>query len=220
VNIIFEPIVDTAQNRVIGYEALSRDARGKLGIQELFKKYAEWGELEELKRDCFIGQMKRAEALGLAKVFLNIDSHILMQCEWVIKPPDLEVVLEVSESESIQDVESYLALAERWRDKGFQFAIDDFGAGFISLPFLSRLKPEYIKIDRSVMLRSVASSEFRLFLKKLVTALQSRTCHQMIAEGIETETESRRVVEVGIHLVQGFLLKEQGHPVLLNVPKD
>jgi len=158
--------------------------------------------------------------MGLAKVFLNIDSHILIQCEWIIKPPDLEVVLEVSESESIQNVESYLVLAERWRNKGFQFAIDDFGAGFISLPFLSRLRPEYIKIDRSVMLRSVASSEFRLFLKKLVSALQGHTCQEMIAEGVETETESQRVTEVGIHLVQGFLLKDKGHPTLMNLPRD
>jgi len=218
---IFEPIINPVLNEVIGYEALSRDSRGKASILDLFKKYSEWGGLDELKRDCFIAQMKKAEEMKLARVFLNVDSHILIQCEWVEKPPDIDVVLEISEGESIQNVESYLALTKKWRNKGFRFAMDDFGAGFISLPFLSRLQPDYIKIDRSVVLQAVASSEFHRFLKKMVSALQGRTAHLMIAEGIETETELQRVQDAGIHLVQGFLLKDQGYPTLSRaIPKD
>ena len=217
---IFEPIIDPVRNQVIGYEALSRDALGKSNIQDLFKKYAEWGGLDELQSDCFVAQLKKAHQMGLSRIFLNVNSHILIQCQWVEKPSDIDVVLEISESEAIQDVEAYLTLTEQWRNKGFRFAMDDFGAGFISLPFLSMLRPEYIKIDRSVMLRAVASSEFLLFLRKLVAALQGKTTHQMIAEGIETEIELQRMQEVGIHLVQGFLLKDQGHPTLSSVPKD
>ena len=220
VHIIFEPIVDTIKNQVIGHEALSRDVHGKVSILDLFQKYAEWGELDDLKRACFVGQIKKAHELGLSRVFLNVDSRILTQCEWITKPVDIDVVLEISESESIQNVDAYLALAERWREKGFRFAIDDFGAGFISLPFLSRLKPEYIKIDRSVMLRAVASSEFCLFLKKLVAALQGRTSQRMIAEGVETESELQRVLDVDINLVQGFLLKDMGYPILSHLSKD
>lgn len=83
------------------------------------------------------------------------------------------------------------------------------------------LQPDYIKIDRSVVLQAVASSEFHRFLKKMVSALQGRTAHLMIAEGIETETELQRVQDAGIHLVQGFLLKDQGYPTLSRaIPKD
>ena len=210
-DIIFEPIVKLSEGRIIGYEALSRDASGKIGIQELFKKYAEWGQLSEFKSACFVSQLKKAKEIGLAQVFLNVDSHLLAQCEWILKPPDLDVVLEISESESLQDFEKYLALAAQWKDKGFRFAIDDFGAGFISLPFLSRLNPDYIKIDRSVVLQAVASSRFRTFVKGLVTSLQRDNTSIIIAEGIEQETELNIIRDMDIDLIQGYLLRDLGY---------
>lgn len=211
IGMIFEPVVDIIEGQIIGYEALGRDVRGKVSITDLFKKYAEWGQLSELKSACFVSQLKKAYEMGLSQVFLNVDSILLDQCEWIQKPPGIEVVLEISESESLQDVDRYLALAEKWRSHGFKFAIDDFGAGFISLPFISKLNPDYIKIDRSVILQATASAEFRIFMKNLVSALQGETTHQMIAEGIETETELQIMRDMDIRLVQGFLLRDMGY---------
>lgn len=123
------------------------------------------------------------------------------------KPEGIDVVLEISEMEALHShhVESYLALAEKWRAQGFQLAIDDFGAGFVSFSFVAQLVPEYIKIDRSTLLQAVSSLKFRKFLKDLVFALQNYTTRGIIAEGIETEQELAVVREIGVDLGQGFL---------------
>lgn len=212
---IFEPIVDLDQNLIIGYEALSRDAYGKLAIMDLFKQYAVLGKLSEVKNTCLIAQIEMAEALNLKRVFLNVDSAMLNQCGWVHqKSPHIEVVLEISEAESLADFEDYLKIAKKWKDKGFKFAIDDFGAGFISLPFISKLNPDYIKVDRTVILQAVSSAPFRAFLKNIVGALQKDQAISIIGEGIENKEELQVTREAGIPLIQGFLLKDKGYPNL------
>ncbi len=207
----FEPIVDLLHNQVVGYEALSRDTLGRLSVPELFEKYAKLGQLPEVKSACFISQLKKAEEIGLSCIFLNVDSVLLKHCEWVQKPAALDVVLEISEAESLHDLENHLQVAAKWKKKGFLFAIDDFGAGFVSLPFISQLNPDYIKIDRSVILQAVASPKFRLFLSGLVVAMQKDHIHKVVAEGIETETELKITREMGIDLIQGFLLLKMGY---------
>ncbi len=83
--------------------------------------------------------------------------------------------------------------------------MDDFGAGFISLPFISRLIPEYIKLDRSTVLQAVASPKFNLVLKDLIHALSKISTDGIIAEGIETEKELSVMKGMGIYLIQGYL---------------
>ncbi len=141
VRIVFQPVVDVLSNQKLGFEALCRDPEGKLSVPEFFKKYNAIGQLAELKRICFLAQLKLAQELGLQRVFLNIDFNLLTSIEPVAKPSSMEVVLEISELEALQEVEKRLEMAAKWRIAGYQFAIDDFGAGFVSLPFIARLVP-------------------------------------------------------------------------------
>jgi len=210
IHVVFQPVVDLRSGRLIGYEALTRDPQGKLTVPELFHRYQAIGQLSEFKRLCFSTQLSEMRRLGLIgeRLFLNVDFHLLNQIELIRKPEGIDVILEISEVEALhsQHVESYLALAEKWRALGFQFAIDDFGAGFVSFPFIAQLVPEYIKIDRSTLLQAVSSVKFRKFLKDLIFALQNYTMRGIIAEGIETEQELAVVREIGVELGQGFLL--------------
>ncbi|MBI5096139.1 MAG: GGDEF domain-containing protein, partial [Nitrospirae bacterium] len=206
VKLVFQPVIDVRSSRVFGYEALGRDPQGKLNILELFKRYQVIGKLEDLKSLCFKMALDAAGAAGLQKLFINVDFNILRNMKEISKPQDMEVILEISEKEVLDDVENQLKIAQRWRTKGFKFAIDDFGAGFISLPFIAQLVPEYIKIDRSTILQSVSSLQFREFLKDLIQAMSNYSTEGIIAEGIETEQELQVVKELGLDLVQGFLL--------------
>ncbi len=220
IKVVVQPVVDVRTNQILGYEALSRDAQGKLSILELFKRYQAIGQLGELKRICFKAQLKAAQESGLKRMFINVDFDLLSQLESVPKPTGTEVILEISEVEALHDVENHLKIARKWREKGFKFAIDDFGAGFISLPFIAQLIPDYIKVDRSTILQAVASEKFRGFLKDLVRAMRNYVAEGIIAEGvepivesietvaenIETEKELQIVKEIGIYLVQGFLM--------------
>jgi EAL domain-containing protein (putative c-di-GMP-specific phosphodiesterase class I) len=122
------------------------------------------------------------------------------------KPPDTEVILEISEAEALHDVERHLATTDAWRAAGYKFAIDDFGAGFISLAFIARLIPDYIKLDRSTIVQARASGQFLTFLRDLVLALRNYSKEGIIAEGIETPEELQVVSDLGINPVQGYLL--------------
>jgi len=139
-------------------------------------------------------------------VFINVDFDLLSRLGALPKPPQLDVILEISESEALHDIENHLKVAKAWRALGFKFAIDDFGAGFISLPFIALVKPNYIKVDRSMILQAVSSEEFRKFSKGLVLALQNYVTEGIIAEGIETCNELELVRAMGISIVQGFLV--------------
>jgi EAL domain-containing protein (putative c-di-GMP-specific phosphodiesterase class I) len=151
----------------------------------------------------------------LPRVFLNVDLGSLERLDPLPKPPGIEVILEISEREVLHDVENHLKIAMLWRAQGFKFAIDDFGAGFVSLPFIARLMPEYIKIDRSLVLQTVSSETFKGFSKHLLMALRMYATEGIIAEGIETEKELQAMKGVGIFLIQGFLL---GRPQ--DLPED
>jgi len=126
----------------------------------------------------------------------------------ISKPANTEVVLEISEAEALHDVERHLNTTKAWRAAGYKFAIDDFGAGFISLPFVARLIPDYIKLDRSTIVQARSSRQFLTFLRDMVLALRNYAKEGIIAEGIETPEELEVVRDLGIGPVQGYLLAE------------
>ncbi len=156
VDVVFQPIVDTVSARVIGHEALSRSSHDEMCIQELFMKYHSIGKLADLKEICFRKQIEAAEIHGLDRVFINVDFKLLESIGHREKPSDVDVILEISEKEALIDIEHHLAVTQEWRADGYRFAFDDFGVGFISLPFLADLEPEYIKLDRLTILQAVA----------------------------------------------------------------
>jgi len=206
VKIVFQPVVDSRSNETLGFEALSRDPQGKVTILELFKRYQAVGQLNELKCLCFRLQLKKAQEFGLKRVFVNVDFNMLKKIDSVLKPAAMEVILEISEQEALHDIEQCLEIIRIWRAKGFKFAIDDFGSGFISLPFIARLIPDYIKLDRSTILQSVSSVQFGQLMKDLIIAMRNYSKEGIIAEGIETEKELKMSQALGTDIVQGFLM--------------
>lgn len=217
VRIAFQPIIDTLSGETLAHEALSRDAQGRVSVYELFKKYEAIGKLNELKEICFKKQIKAAQAIGLKRVFINADFELLERLDPVTTSSRLEVILEISEKEALHDLKNHLKVAQKWREKGFRFAIDDFGAGFISLPFIAKLVPDYIKIDRFTILQAVSSEKFRKFLNYQLLALRNYAKRGIIAEGIETRKELAVVKKMRVHLIQGFLF---GKPEVLELPDE
>ncbi len=211
INFDFQLVVDVKKNRAIGYEGLCRDATGKFSAPELFKRYQAVGKLKALRAHCFRSQLRAAEKLGLGRVFLNVDFKTLQQISAFPKPGNLEVILEISEAEVLSKEENYMEIAESWRKNGFKMALDDFGAGFISLPFIEQLLPDYIKLDRTLVLRAVDSREFHKFLKGMVRALKTFAAEGIVAEGVETKKELHVVKELGVQYAQGFFFGKPIH---------
>jgi EAL domain-containing protein (putative c-di-GMP-specific phosphodiesterase class I) len=114
-------------------------------------------------------------------VFINVDFKLLESLGHPEKPTAVEVILEISEKESLIDIEHHLAVTQEWRVEGYKFAFDDFGVGFISLPFLADLEPECIKLDRLTILQAVASDKSRKFLNHVVLGLRQYTGEGIVA---------------------------------------
>lgn len=202
----FQPVFKLDTGEVFAYEALSRDPHGQETVIELFARFEGVGLLDELKEICFRQQLKRATELGIRRLFLNVDFRLLKNLNAKVEPPPgMEVILEISEREPLDAIEERLDLAGGWRKQGFKFACDDVGAGFLSLPFVVRLAPEFIKIDLSVVHLAVTSPGLQSFLEITTRAFHGFS-EGIIAEGIETPEQLSLLKRIGIPLGQGFLL--------------
>ncbi len=171
--VVFQPVVEVETNQVFGYKTLICNSEGEPSTPELYKRYQSVGQLNELKLSCFSLQLQKAQEMGLDRVFINVDSYLLKEIESMCKSPGMEVVLEITDMELLGDLQTCQEIFVKWRAQGFQFAIDDFGAGFISLPIIARLSPEYIKFDLSGMVQAVAWEELREVYKDLLVALRN-----------------------------------------------
>jgi EAL domain-containing protein (putative c-di-GMP-specific phosphodiesterase class I) len=214
---VYEPIVSVESKTVHGYEAL---ARGPVGTDlhaplVLFGMAEEEGLVFELDCLCRASGLKGAVGLpGGTKLFLNIrpttihDPNFraerliktLRECE--LSPSD--VVFEVSEQESISNFEAFKEIRDYYRDLGFQFALDDTGAGYAGLEALVEISPDYIKVDRSF----VSGVDIDPVRKTMLGALQTvaeKTGARLIAEGLDRLEELETLAELNIPFGQGWL---------------
>jgi EAL domain-containing protein (putative c-di-GMP-specific phosphodiesterase class I)/CheY-like chemotaxis protein len=116
-----------------------------------------------------------------------------------------DVVLEITERASLDNVPDLVGRVEELRRLGYRIAVDDLGAGYSGLNTFASLAPDVVKLDMSLV-RGADSDPVR---RKLVGSLAA-LCHELamtvVAEGIETEGERACMVDLGCDLLQGFLL--------------
>jgi EAL domain-containing protein (putative c-di-GMP-specific phosphodiesterase class I) len=105
---------------------------------------------------------------------------------------------------------------------GFRVALDDFGTGYSSLSYLTRLRPDVLKLDRSLVADIDHDASARTVVIGIV-ALAKALNIRVVAEGVEREAQFGLLAGMGCEMMQGFLLgrPESGREVqdrFLNVP--
>lgn len=125
--------------------------------------------------------------------------------------PGGRVVLEVTEHAVIREYDTLTVACEELRASGFRLAVDDAGAGYASLRHILKLKPEFIKLDAS-LIRDVDSDPARRALASAMVDFGRKLGSELIAEGVETEAELETVERLGIDMAQGYRL---GRPASL-----
>ncbi|STZ60466.1 putative bifunctional diguanylate cyclase/phosphodiesterase [Mycolicibacterium tokaiense] len=115
------------------------------------------------------------------------------------------VCLEITESVVVQDIETTRITLAALKEVGVQIAIDDFGTGYSVLSHLKSLPVDTLKIDRSFV-HDLGSSAGDLAIVRAVIALAEAFDLQLVAEGVETESAARTLVQHGCNRAQGFLL--------------
>jgi len=116
-----------------------------------------------------------------------------------------DVVFEISESEGISNLDLMLKVREDLKISGFKMAADDFGQGFAGLENVMALRPDIIKLDRSLVSHIDQDMVKQTYVKGLVESSRFLNC-TVLAEGVERWEEAAYLKQVGIDLIQGFLL--------------
>lgn len=115
------------------------------------------------------------------------------------------VCLEITESVVVQDIETTRITLAGLKEVGVQVAIDDFGTGYSVLTHLKSLPVDTLKIDKSFVL-DLGSNPGDLAIVRAVIALAEAFGLELVAEGVESETAARTLLQHGCHRAQGFLL--------------
>jgi EAL domain-containing protein (putative c-di-GMP-specific phosphodiesterase class I) len=219
VSCVYQPIVSLQNGKVLGYEALARGPQGTdwQSPLVLFKLAEDHGLTYEL--DCLC----RRSALRGAAGWTDPNLMLFLNClPSSIHDPSLSeerlrqtlessgltpsnLVLEVSERESIKNFSIFREARERYRNLGIKVALDDTGAGYAGLEAVMELAPDFIKIDISLV-RSVDTDTGRRMLLAALQDISEVIGAKLIAEGIETQAELETLHKMQIPYGQGYLL--------------
>jgi diguanylate cyclase (GGDEF)-like protein/PAS domain S-box-containing protein len=115
--------------------------------------------------------------------------------------------LEITESLILEDIKHNIASLQAIRTLGVTIAIDDFGTGFSSLGYLAKLPVDTLKIDRSFVIGMTAAPEGLALVSTIITLAHSLKL-KVVAEGVETEEQSRLLHLLNCDEMQGFLFSK------------
>lgn len=218
--LFYQPKVDLEQFRIDGAEALIRwrdPARGMVSPavfipvaerSDLIAKIGEW----VLREACAMLARHEAELPPDFHVAVNVSpkqferGDIAEELAQVIGATGVapsRLQLEVTESVIIQEPESVAATLQRIADMGVSVALDDFGTGYSNLASLSRLPIDVFKLDQSFV-RGIDSNGVNASIARSVWHLGDGLGKQIVAEGIETCGECRKLISLGYGIGQGY----------------
>jgi diguanylate cyclase (GGDEF)-like protein len=218
--LLYQPIVDLENERVVGVEALlrwSHPTRGRIG-PDVFVPIAEENGLIVsigrwvLERACAQGAAWQRDGHAL-DIAVNVSARQLERPELVedvraaldesgLDPPSL--MIEITETALMSNPEKTARLLAELKTLGVRVAIDDFGTGYSSLAYLRQFPVDLLKIDRSFTTDLVVSRNARALVRTLIT-LGKTLGLRTLAEGVEDRAQLRDLQREGCDLAQGFL---------------
>lgn len=217
----FQPIRDLGTGAVIGAEALTRFTTfpGR-SVGTWFANATSIGrgpDLEFLAMETALAAAAKLPPHLYIAVNLSPAACLDPRLREILQksglPPE-RIVLEVTERSEVTDYEPLAAEFEILRQTGLRVAVDDAGAGFASMRHILQLRPELIKLDRSIIAGIDADAHQRALGFAMVSFARA-TGATLIAEGIETAGELATVTQLGMNAGQGYFL---GQPTIC--PED
>ncbi len=208
---VFQPVVDLATDRTVAYESLCRFTRSpSLPTPQWFRDADRVGLRQELELAAAAAAIDRFLAYGGSEsLAVNASPDVLERVAKLGAWLGPRLIVEVTEHAAINDYEAVAEGLSRHRASGVRLAVDDAGAGFASFRHVLELKPDYIKLDASLV-RNVDKDRARCALARGLISFGKELGIALVAEGVETPGELRVLRELGVDLVQGYLLGKPG----------
>jgi diguanylate cyclase (GGDEF)-like protein len=218
----YQPIVATADRTVHGFEALLRWEHPELGSippAEFIPLAEELGLILPIGRWVFdraCAQMAswRKEGLDVSQLSMAVNASVheivapdyAAYLERTIARHGLtaqQIVIEVTESAVLQSDRFAAGSLETLKALGVELAIDDFGTGYSSLRYLLEFPFSQLKIDGSFVRGADGAIASEAIVSTIVT-LAASAGMSTVAEGVETEAQAARLVELGVDALQGY----------------
>jgi diguanylate cyclase (GGDEF)-like protein len=217
----YQPIVSTADSRLMGFEALVRwthPERGEITPDELIP-LAERSDLIGTIGHWTLGQAltdrrlwQRPGSVSELPVWVNVSAHQIMSDSFLPQvrdmlaahpgPPEL-LTLEVTESVFLRDGDRAVTALTALRDLGVRLALDDFGSGYSSMNYLKRFPVDIVKLDQS-FIADLGVNRVGDSIVEAMVQLAHKLGLTVVAEGVETEAQRSAVARLGCDLSQGF----------------
>jgi diguanylate cyclase (GGDEF)-like protein len=211
---VFQPLVELATGRLIGFEALSRfDVEPRRSPDSWFNQAARCGRglaLEMAAIKAALGARGRPPGTYLS---LNFSPSALASPKIMgILPKNMsDIVVEVTEHELASQDGGLEEGIAKMRARGARIAVDDAGAGYAGLNQVMRVQPDVIKLDRS-LIEGVHSDSAKSALVEFFVMFARRVGAGVCTEGIETLEELRTLINLGVSYGQGYLLGRPSEP--------
>lgn len=218
----YQPQVNMHAGKVIGAEALIRwqhPERGLVfpdGFLTVIEDHPLSVDLGEWVLNTALTQLESWRANGLSiPVSVNVGARQLQQDNFIerlrtllaahpgVEPGDLK--LEVLETSALNDMAHVSEVMTRCREIGVSFALDDFGTGYSSLTYLKRLPAAELKIDRTFV-RDMLEDPDDLAILQGVLSLATAFHREVIAEGVERESQGELLLKLGCERAQGYAI--------------
>lgn len=210
----FQPIVDARTGRVYSQEALVRGVNNE-PASDVFSR-VNGDNLYRFDQACRVRAIAWAANLGIS-TFLNVNfmPNAVYRPEMCIQTaleaarthgfPTDRIVFEITEGERVSDLPHLQSIVADYQRRGFQVAIDDFGAGYAGLNLLAELRTDLVKLDMG-LIRQIDQDRTRRIICRGIIGVCRELGIEVIAEGIETYDELQCLQDLGVHLFQGYYL--------------
>lgn len=222
---VFQPLIDLRSRTFHGYEALIRGPADTAleRPDQLFDAARACEQLAAFDQLCARTSIEGfvAQRLG-GQLFINV-TEALFDSGWFSQDSTLrwlhelgtqpsQLVLELLESDLLGEDSRALAEAQKLRELGYGLALDDLGQGFGRFAVWKRLRPRYLKIDRSFT-ASLADDPFKAAFVQSMLLLADASQSVVVAEGVESERDLLTLREIGVQMAQGyFIARPHAHP--------
>jgi EAL domain-containing protein (putative c-di-GMP-specific phosphodiesterase class I) len=218
-DVYFQPIVDTKNMKVVGFESLIRGIdreKGEiLSPKILFEKAKKYKVITEFDRLCRELAFKKYKEFGLDKdyfLYVNVSSEAVdsfsIGTDWIKRRLDYYginpglVVVEINEAK-INITKNLLSVVKNYKEFGLNIAIDDFGTEHSNFDRLVYIDFNFLKLA-DVLIRDADKNERKLKVLEVMSFLAKKLDIYIIAEGIESLEEAKILSDLGIDYHQGF----------------
>jgi EAL domain-containing protein (putative c-di-GMP-specific phosphodiesterase class I)/AmiR/NasT family two-component response regulator len=218
-DILFQPVVDLHSGKMAGVEALARFGIEPYQTPDLWFKDA-WNLGLGMDLELAAVQMALDSARRLPEVFVavNVSPMAVLSSrlrDALSNHSDRPLVIELTEHAVVEDYDALTHALEPLRQRGVRVAVDDAGAGYASLRHVLHVKPNFIKLDIS-LISNIDQDRNKQSLAESITSFARESGVRLIAEGIETQNEMECVAALGVDYAQGYLLAMPGSVEAIN----